>query len=72
MSEESENKKEEMGILKVVAIAIGLPSSILGVFFVVYYLIQNGHIPAWLGMLFIIIIIVYLFYLMVRNVYRKK
>ena len=67
-----EKSKEEMGILKVVAIAVGLPSSILGVFFVVYFLIEKGHIPAWLGMLLIVLMIVYIFYLMVRNVYKKK
>lgn len=72
MSNEQNHKDEQISIVKVVGIAVGLPSSILGIFFVVYFLIEKGHIPAWLGMMFIIIIIVYLFYLMVRNVYKKK
>lgn len=69
---DNHDKEEQVSIIKVVGIAVGLPSSILGIFFVVYFLIEKGHIPAWLGMLLIITIIIYLFYLMVRNVYKKK
>lgn len=71
---DSEKEKKEMqsGILKAVGIGLGIPSSILGVFFFVYYLIQEGHIADWVGMLIIVVIVGYLFYLMVRNVYQKK
>ena len=67
----SKKSKEEMSIFKVVVIAVGLPSSILGCFFVVYYLINEKYIPAWVGMLIIVLMIVYVFYLMARNVYKK-
>ena len=58
-------------ILKAVGLAVGLPSSILGVFGFSYYLVQKGVISSTVALLLIIIIITYTFYLMVRNANKR-
>lgn len=58
--------------LKVVAIALALPSTILGVFFLIYYLINKNIISQNLGLGFLVLIIAYFFYLMVRYATSKK
>ena len=58
--------------MKIVGIALALPSTILGVFFTIYYLIQENIISETLGLSFLVLIICYFFYLMVRYAIAKK
>ncbi|MAX67927.1 MAG: hypothetical protein QF441_15175 [Bacteriovoracaceae bacterium] len=65
--------KEDDGpnILKVVGLAVGLPSSILGVFGLVYYLIHEEIISTAIGLGLILAIIFYTFFLMLRYANKK-
>jgi len=64
-------KEEKTNIIKVVGLAVGLPSSILGVFALVYFLINKNIVSASVGLLLILIIIAYTFYLMIRYANKK-
>lgn len=58
----SENKKG----LKVLALAMGLPTSILGVAFFVYYLIENKIVSNEIGLLIILAVIFNTFFLIFK------
>lgn len=62
MSETNANKN----IIKILGIALALPSTILGVAFSVYYLIEEKIISQEIGLIVILIVVAYFFYLMVR------
>ncbi len=64
-------KEEKTNIAKVVGLAVGLPSSILGVFGFVYYLIEKDYISAYVGLTLIVLIIIYTFYLMIKYAAKK-
>ena len=68
MSEEASAKN----ILKILGIALALPSTILGVAFGVYYLISEKIISQEVGLLVIVLIVAYFFYLMVRYARLNK
>jgi hypothetical protein len=58
--------------LLVMGLALGLPSTIVGLFFVLYQLVQAGHI-SWNALLIILLIVVAnILGLMVKNVLGKK
>jgi hypothetical protein len=58
-------------IIKIVGLAIGLPSTILGIFFFIYFLIQEKIISTNLGLILIVLVIVNIFYLMIRYAVKK-
>lgn len=59
-------------ILKIMGLAMALPSTILGVTFGVYYLIENKVISQAVGLVIILTIVFYFFYLMIRYARSKK
>lgn len=67
MSEEN----EKSNILKVVGLAMGLPSTILGVFALIYYLMNKNYISSGVAILIIVSIILYTFYLMIKYAAKK-
>lgn len=53
-------------------LAVGLPGTIIGVFYLLYSLVQSGHI-SWNMLLGILLAVIgYFFFLMVKNVLGKK
>ena len=53
-------------------LALGLPGTIIGVFYLLYSLVQNGHI-SWNMLLTILLLVIgYFLFLMVKNVLGKK
>jgi hypothetical protein len=64
-------KEDKTNILKVVGLAVGLPSSILGVFGVVYMLINKEIISPLVGLVLIVTIIFYTFFLMIKYANKK-
>lgn len=53
-------------------LAVGLPGTIIGVFYFLYQLVQNGYI-SWNMLLGILLLVIgYFFFLMVKNVVGKK
>jgi len=53
-------------------LAVGLPGTIIGVFYLLYQLVQNGYI-SWNMLLGILLFVIgYFLFLMVRNVLVKK
>ncbi len=62
----------KQNILKIVGLAVGLPSSILGVFIIIYILVEKNIITATLGLVIILIVITYTFYLMIRYALKKQ
>ena len=67
MKKESENTN----ILKVVGLAVGLPSSILGVFALGYYLVKEDIISSLMALFFLIVVIIYTFVMMIRYANKK-
>jgi hypothetical protein len=56
----------------VMGLAVGLPATIIGLFFILLQLVKSGHI-SWNVLLIILIsVIAYFLFLMVRNVLAKK
>ncbi len=56
----------------VMGLAVGLPSTIIGVFFVLYQLVQNDVI-SWNTLLIVLLVVVaYTLFLMVKNVLERK
>ena len=53
-------------------LAVGLPGTIIGVFYVLYQLVKSGYI-SWNILLGILLsVVIYFLFLMVRNVLVKK
>ena len=67
----NQSPKHNPNILKVLGIAVGLPSSILGVFFIVYYLVSKDILSSELALILILAIVGYSFYLMLRYANRR-
>lgn len=57
--------------LKAAGLAVGLPSSILGIFAGLYYLINEGFISPLVAGVIISLFIFYTFYLMIRYANKK-
>lgn len=64
-------KEDKPNIIKVVGLAVGLPSSILGVFGFVYFLIHKDYISPMVGLALILAIIAYTFFLMLKYANKK-
>ena len=58
-------------IVKIVALAVGLPSTILGVFFFIYFLMENKYISTELALILILLFVAHIFYLMIRYAIKK-
>lgn len=56
----------------VLGLALSLPSSILGISFIVYKLYKNKIISEGLGLTIIVISILNIFYVMIRYVIKRK
>lgn len=56
----------------VMGLAVGLPSTILGLFFVLYQLVQNDVISWNTLLIMLLIVVIYTLGLMVRNVVVSK
>jgi hypothetical protein len=68
MSEKSPMQK----MMLTMGLALGLPGTIIGVFYLLYSLVQNGHI-SWNMLLTILLLVIgYFLFLMVKNVLGKK
>jgi hypothetical protein len=66
------NQKPIRKFFIVMGLAIGLPSTIVGLFFLLYQLVQN-EVISWNALLIILLIVVfYMLFLMVKNVVGKK
>lgn len=57
--------------LMVMGLALGLPSTILGVASFVIYLIDKKIISNTMGLIIIVLVIINVFYLMIRSVSKK-
>ncbi len=58
--------------LAVLALALGLPSTILGLFAVLYQLVQKGVISWNIALSVLILVIINILYLMIRYVNKRK
>lgn len=68
MSEDKPLKK----LMLVMGLAVGLPGTIIGVFFLLYQLVKAGHI-SWNALLIILLLVIgYFLTLMVKNVLGRK
>jgi hypothetical protein len=56
----------------VMGLAVGLPSTIVGLFFLLYQLVQNEIISWNMLLIILLIVVVYMLGLMVKNVLDKK
>jgi hypothetical protein len=63
--------QKKQNIVKILALAIGLPSSILGVFFLMYFLIERNIISPATGLITIVVLIAYTFFMMVKYANKK-
>ena len=59
-------------VMIVMGLAVGLPSTILGLFFVLYQLVQNDVISWNTLLIMLLIVVIYTLGLMVRNVVVSK
>lgn len=60
--------KKDQNIFKVLGLALGLPSTILGVFALIYYLAEEKKIISYgAGLSILLVIIGYTFYLIIKN-----
>lgn len=67
-----ENPASLKKFLTVMGIAVGLPSTIVGLFFLLYQLVQS-KIISWNALLIILLVVVgSMLFLMVKNVLGKK
>lgn len=74
MKEELQEKDNEIrpaNILKVLGLGLGLPSTILGIFALVYYLMDSGYISNEIAVSIIVLVIFYTFYLMYKYANKK-
>lgn len=53
-------------------LAVGLPGTIIGVFYLLYSLVKSGYISWNMLLVILLLVIGYFFFLMVRNVLVKK
>ena len=68
MKEDSNMRK----LMIVMGLAVGLPSTIIGVFFVLYQFVLNDVI-SWNTLLIVLLVVVaYTLFLMVKNVLERK
>jgi small-conductance mechanosensitive channel len=63
------NKKKYMMVM---GLALGLPSTILGISLFVYYLMEQKIISHTVGLIIIVLVVVNIFYLMIRSVSKRK
>jgi hypothetical protein len=68
MSEKSPIQK----MMLTMGLALGLPGTIVGVFYLLYSLVQNGHISWNMLLTILLLVISYFLFLMVKNVLGKK
>jgi hypothetical protein len=61
--------KKHLGVL---ALALGLPSTILGLFGVVYHLVKKGYITWTWALVIMVLVVINSLYLMVRYASIKR
>jgi hypothetical protein len=68
MSEKTPMQK----MMLTMGLAVGLPGTIIGVFYLLYQLVKSGYI-SWNMLLGILLLVIgYFFFMMVKNVVGKK
>ncbi len=70
MKEKERSNKSKF--LLVMSLAVGLPSTIVGFFFILYQLVQNDVISMNTLLILLLLVIFYMLYLMVKNGLVKK
>ncbi len=68
MSEKTPMQK----MMLTMGLAVGLPSTIIGVFYLLYSLVQGGYISWNMLLIILLVVIGYFLFLMVKNVLGKK
>lgn len=58
--------------MKIMGLTMALPSTIIGVSYFAYLLIEKGIIPSWLGLVIILVAIGNIFFLIIRGLKNKK
>lgn len=58
--------------LKIMALALALPSSLIGIFGLVYTLVRENIISEGVALIVILVFIIQIFYLMMRYVFSRK
>lgn len=58
--------------LIVMGLAVGLPSTIVGLFFILYQLVQAKLISWNMLLIILLVVVVYMLFLMVKNVLGNK
>ncbi len=53
-------------------LAVGLPGTIIGVFYLLYSLVKSGHISWNMLLVILLLVIGYFLFFMVKNVLGKK
>ncbi|MAZ49340.1 MAG: hypothetical protein CME65_12325 [Halobacteriovoraceae bacterium] len=59
------------GILKVLGVAVSLPTAILGAYFFQKMLVQKGWIENWVGTALIVVVVAYVLYLMIKYALKQ-
>ena len=72
MSDEQKVQPAGRKFWLVMGLALGLPSTIVGVFFLLYYLVQNQIISWNIALGIIIVVVGYMLFLMVKNGLDRK
>ena len=68
MSEKTPMQK----MMLTMGLAVGLPGTIIGVFYLLYSLVQSGHISWNMLLIILLLVIGYFLFFMVKNVLGKK
>jgi hypothetical protein len=56
----------------VMGLAVGLPGTIIGIFFLLYQLVKAGHISWNVLLIILLLVIAYFLFMMVKNVLGRK
>lgn len=64
--------KEKQRQYVIMGLAMGLPSTILAVAVMAYKLVEGGYISQWMGLVLVLVVIIYMFFLMIRYAVYKK
>lgn len=66
------HRSQMQRFLIVMGIALGLPSSMVGLFFLLHQLVKSGYISMNVLLIFMVLVVVTALGLMVKNVLVKK
>lgn len=55
----------------VMSLALGLPSITIGIFAIVYELIESGYISQYVGLFIVLLVLFQIFFLLIRSAMKK-